>query len=51
MDNIDIDINNKSIIIIDPEQPINTAEAYQNILPNKSKYQLKHILEVYITML
>ena len=45
MDNIDIDINNKSIIVIDPEQPINTAEAYQNILPNKSKYQLKHILE------
>jgi len=45
MDNIDIDINNKSIIIIDPEQPINTTEAYQNILPNKSKYQLKHILE------
>ena len=40
MDDINIDINNKSIIIIDPEQPINTKEAYKNILPSKPKYQL-----------
>ena len=31
MDDINIDINNKSIIIIDPEQPINTKEAYNQV--------------------
>ena len=44
MNNIDIDINDKSIIIIDPEQPINTTEAYNNVIPDKPKYELKDIL-------
>jgi len=44
LNEINIDINNKSIIIVDPGKSINTVEAYNNVLPNKPKYNLKDIL-------
>ena len=42
---IDLDISKNKIIIVDPKIPINTKEAFQNILPNRSKYDLKEVLE------
>lgn len=44
LDEIQIDINDKSILIVDPEKPINTTEAYNNIFPSKPKYKLKDVL-------
>ena len=45
MSDIDINIHDKTIVLIDPKTQINTKEAYNNITPIKPKYNLKEILE------
>ena len=45
MENINIDIKDKIILVIDPEEGISTKEAYDNIIPESPKYDLKKILE------
>ena len=45
MENIHIDIKDKIILVVDPNEGISTKEAYQNINPENSKYDLKKILE------
>ena len=44
LNEIKIDIKNKFILIVDPEEPINTTEAYNNVIPNKPKYDLRDVL-------
>ena len=45
MEDINIDLNDKKIIIIIPEESISTIDAYNNIKPKKPKFKLKEILE------
>ena len=45
MENINIDLNDKKLIIIIPKKSISTIEAYDNIKPKKSHFKLKEILE------
>ena len=45
MENIHIDIKDKIILVVDPNEGISTKEAYQNINPENPKYDLKKILE------
>ena len=42
---INIDMNNKYIIIYCPNEKISTAEAYNTIKPKKGNYNLKEVLE------
>ena len=44
-ENINLDLSEKSIIIINPKKPINTGEAFKNISSSKSKCNLKEVLE------
>ena len=45
LDKINIDMNNKYIIIYCPNEKISTAEAYNTIKPKKGNYNLKEVLE------
>ena len=45
MEDINIDLDDKKIIIIIPEKSISTMEAYNNIKPKKPRVKLKEILE------
>ena len=45
MENIDIDIKDKIILVVDPKKGISTKDAYKNINPEIPKYNLKKILE------
>ena len=45
IEKINIDINNKKVILIIPNLSISTEEAFQNISINKPKYSIKKILE------
>ena len=42
---IKLDLTKKQIIIVNPKESINTAEAFKNIYPNKPRYNLKEVLE------
>ena len=45
MEDINIDLNDKKIVIIIPKISISTIEAYNNVIPKKPKFKLKEILE------
>ena len=44
-DEINLDIQNKYIVIYSPDEKISTSNAYQAIIPKKPNYNLKEVLE------
>ncbi len=49
MEDVDIDLKNYSLIMVKPPVHISTAEAYRNIVPQKSRLSLKGLIDFPVT--